>query len=315
MTERTSRRFKKALVTGGAGFIGSRIVRRLLDRGIEVSVIDDLSMGRIENVPQGVEFLKASILDVSALRRAVAGADVVFHNAARVSIRDSFDSVYHDAETNVMGTVMVLKTAGRAGIKKFIYASSMAVYSDREPKPLKEEAMLEPLSPYGTGKLAGEFYTVQMGRHYGFDTVALRYFNTFGPGQTFTPYVGVITIFINELLHGRRPVIFGSGEQSRDFVYVEDVAEANIRAMESSVSGCAINVGTGRPTTVNDVARLLIEKLSPGMEPEYGPPREGEPGDSFADTERIKEVLGFVPPPSLEERIDEVIEWNRVLMG
>ncbi len=306
--------FKKALVTGGAGFIGSHIVKRLLARGMEVKVLDDLSMGKSVNVPAEAEFLNGSILDDMVVESALKGVDVVFHNAARVSIRGSFSGICDDATVNVLGTVKLLDAAGRAGIKKFIYASSMAVYGNDAEKPLKEDSPLEPISPYGAGKLAGEFYTQQMGAHYGFDTVVLRYFNTFGPGQTFTPYVGVITIFITELLQGRRPVIFGSGEQSRDFVHVEDVAEANIRAMDRDISGCAINVGTGRPTTVNEVARLLIERISPGIEPEYAAAQDGEPADSFADTTRLKELLGFVPSATLGERLDEVIEWNRCLL-
>lgn len=308
-------KFRYALVTGGAGFIGSFIVEKLLERGLKVNVIDDLSMGRIENLPDDVQFFRGSILDTTLLKDALEGVDVVFHNAAKVSIRNSFENVYKDTQINVLGTVRLLDVAGRMGIKKFIYASSMAVYSGGNPKPLKESSLLEPLSPYGIGKLAGERYVFRMSEYYGFDAVCLRYFNTFGPRQTVSPYVGVITIFTTNLLRGIPPVIFGDGNQIRDFIFVEDVAEANIHAMEKEVSGCAINVATGIGTTVNQIANLLIERISPRTRPVYAPHQQGEPRDSFADISLLKGILGFKPRWSLEDKIDTVIEWNRKLLN
>ncbi|OGP13535.1 MAG: hypothetical protein A2052_00955 [Deltaproteobacteria bacterium GWA2_54_12] len=303
-----SQRYKKALVTGGAGFIGSHIAKRLKALGLEVAIIDDLSMGKAANVPEGVEFHKASILDRNGLKKALNGVDIVFHNAARVSIRNSFDDIYGDTETNVLGTVNVLREAGKAGIKKFIFASSMAVYGDRVRLPVTEEGVLEPISPYGSGKLAAESYVRQLSRYYGFESVILRYFNTYGPGQTLTPYVGVITIFINSLLQGRPPLVFGTGEQVRDFVYVGDVAEANILAMTRPLDGMVINVGTGRGTSVNDIATLLLNKLGAGLEPVRAPLPLGEPKDSVADITRARRLLGYDPSTSLEHAIGEVIE-------
>lgn len=302
------RQYKKALVTGGAGFIGSHIARRLKALGIEVAIIDDLSMGKAANLPDGVEFHKASILDRKGLKKALNGVDIVFHNAARVSIRNSFDDIFGDTETNVLGTVNVLREAGKAGIKKFIFASSMAVYGDRARLPVTEEGALEPISPYGAGKLAAEMYVRQLSRYYGFESVILRYFNTYGPGQTLTPYVGVITIFINSLLQGRPPLVFGTGEQVRDFVYVGDVAEANILAMKRQLDGVTINVGTGRGTSVNDIATLLLNKLAASLEPMRAPLPLGEPKDSVADITRARRLLGFDPRTSLEQAIGEVIE-------
>lgn len=300
--------YKKALVTGGAGFIGSHIAKRLVTAGIEVAVIDDLSMGKRENLPEGVEFFHGSILDRNVLRQSLSGVDVVLHNAARVSIRNSFDDIYGDTETNVLGTVNVLREAGKAGIKKFIFASSMAVYGGRARLPVAEEGPLEPISPYGAGKLAGEMYVRQLSRYYGFESIVLRYFNTYGPGQTLTPYVGVITIFINNLMQNRPPLIFGTGEQVRDFVYVGDVAEANMLAMARPINGAVINVGTGKGTSVNEIAGLLLNKMWLGLEPVYASLPLGEPKDSVADITRARRLLGFDPQTRLEHAICAVVE-------
>lgn len=302
---------KKALVTGGAGFIGSHIVRRLLDLGTEVSVIDDFSMGRPENLSDSVQFFKGDILDQALVRKALSGVEVVFHNAARVSIRNSFDAVSEDTETNVLGTVNLLKESGRAGIKKFIYASSMAVYGENGTAILDEDSPKNPASPYGVGKLAGEMYTRRISAYYGFQNAVLRYFNTFGPRQTLTPYVGVITIFIKNLLSGRAPVIYGDGSQVRDFIFADEVAEANILAMRSAKDDCTVNVGTGRGTSVAEVAKMLIERIDPRMEPEFATLPKGEPKDSVAEVSRAKELLGFEAKSTLQEKIDSVIEWNR----
>lgn len=305
------RRFKKALVTGGAGFIGSHIAGRLRLAGMEVAVIDDLSMGKRENVPDGVEFHQASILDRKALAAALDGVDVVFHNAAKVSIRNSFDDIYGDTETNVLGTVNVLREGGKAGIRKFIFASSMAVYGERAPLPVQEDGLLEPISPYGAGKLAAESYVRQMSGYYGFESVVLRYFNTYGPGQTCTPYVGVITIFIDSLLQGRPPMVFGTGEQVRDFVYVGDVAQANLLAMERAPDKAVLNIGTGTGTSVNRIAGLLLEKLGADLEPVKAPLPLGEPKDSIADISKARRLLGFDPSTRMEYALGEVIESVR----
>ena len=307
--------FRKALVTGGAGFIGSHLAERLCAEGVETTVLDDLSVGRRENVPRGARFVEGSILDDRAVDDALDGVEVVFHNAARVSIRNSFDDVMSDTETNVLGTVNLLRRSGRAVIKRFIYASSMAVYGTDAALPLKESSVLEPISPYGTGKLAGELYGRQLGAFYGFDACALRYFNTFGPRQTFTPYVGVITIFTQRLLAGKPAVIFGTGDQVRDFVHVSDIVEANMRAARQMAHGSVVNVGTGKGRSVGEIATMLREKIYPSCMPVYADPPDGEPGSSIADTEQIKRQLGFVPDVRLEDAIDEVIEWNAATAG
>jgi len=303
-------KYERALVTGGAGFIGSHLVEELLREGLEVVVLDNLSVGRRDYVPEGAVFVEGSILDKKIAGKAMDGVDVVFHNAARVSIRDSVKNFAKDAETNVLGTVKVLECALSHNIKKFVYASSMAVYGDVDKLPIKEDIQTKPTSPYGVSKLSGEYYCMLLGGG-NLDVTVLRYFNTYGVRQTLTPYVGVVTIFINKILSGETPVIFGSGEQIRDFVHVKDVARANVLAMEKSASNQVFNIGSGMGRTINEVAKILAEKINPGAEFINGPQQHGEPSNSIADISRAKKVLGFDPVENIEDRIHEVIEWNR----
>lgn len=297
---------RRALVTGGAGFIGSHIAERLVQAGIETFVLDDLSLGRRENVPAGAELRVADVRDPEALALAMRGADVVFHEAARVSIRSSFDRFADDAAVNVMGTVNVLRVMAAEKVRRLVYASSMAVYGPH-PMPQTEEGPLEPLSPYGVGKLASEKYALLMAGHAGLECVVLRYFNTYGPRQTFTPYVGVITIFVNRLLRGEAPVIFGDGRQVRDYIHVADIAEANLRAMTWPGTSGVFNIGTGIGTSVNEVARLLGLKMGSSLAPVHVPPVPGEPADSVAGTVRAERELGFRARLRLEDRIGDVI--------
>jgi UDP-glucose 4-epimerase len=303
--------FKRALVTGGAGFIGSHLVERLLDEGLQVVVLDDLSMGKREYVPKAAGFVQGDVRDPAAVSAAMAGADVVFHLAARVSIRASVSGFYEDADTNLMGTLNVLQACASHNVQKFIYASSMAVYADAPaPVPLREGYKTTPISPYGVAKLASERYAMLVAAGSGFDAVALRYFNTYGPRQTFTPYVGVITIFIRRLLHGEAPLIFGDGEQCRDFVYVGDIVDATLRAMTHNVRGEVFNVGSGCGTTVNQVASMLCARLNPDVAPEHVAAHPGELRNSIADIGKARQLLGYEPRSRLEDRIDEVIVWN-----
>jgi UDP-glucose 4-epimerase len=304
--------YKRALVTGGAGFIGSHITEKLLARGIEVVVLDDLSVGKKENIPTNAEFIEGNVCDPEIVRRALAGVDVVFHEAARVSIRDSFRGFVEDARANVMGTVNILKCMEGSGVKKFIYASSMAAYGDAKYLPIDEGHPLEPTSPYGVSKLASEKYIHCFCQYAGIDSVILRYFNTYGPKQTFSPYVGVITIFIQKLLRDENLPIFGDGNQVRDFINVDDVAEANVLAMEYNGSHQIFNIGTGVGTTVNSLAEILKEIMEKPIEINYLPLQPGEPSSSVADVSLAKKELGFIARLSLLEKLPEVIEWNRL---
>ncbi len=304
--------YEKALVTGGAGFIGSHLVERLLRDGLQVTVLDNLSTGKRTNLPPEADLILGDVRDLAIVTAVVSGVDVVFHLAARVSIRASVEHFWEDAETNLVGTLNVLRACVSRKAKKLVYASSMAVYADApQPVPVSEEYATAPMSPYGVSKLASERYAMLVAAQSGFDVVALRYFNTYGPRQTFTPYVGVITIFIQRLLRGEPPVIFGDGEQCRDFVHVGDVVDASVRAMTSNVSGEVLNVGSGQGTSVNRIAALLCERLAPETVPQHIAAHPGELRNSIANIEKARRLLGYEPQGRLEDRIDEIIAWNR----
>jgi UDP-glucose 4-epimerase len=302
--------YRRALVTGGAGFIGSHIVEKLLQRGIETIVLDDLSVGKPENLPEGAELITGDVCDRSMVQKTLSGVDVVFHQAARVSIRDSFRGFVEDAHTNVLGTVNLLKCVEGSGVKKFIYASSMAAYGDARHLPIDEKHPLEPTSPYGVSKLASEKYILCFCKHLGIHPVILRYFNTYGPRQTHSPYVGVITIFIQKLFRNENLPIFGDGEQVRDFINVDDVATANLIAMDYRGPTQIFNVGTGVGTTINSLAQILKEMVGKSAEVNHLPPQPGEPSSSIADVSLAKSELGFQARWSLQEKLAEVIEWN-----
>ena len=303
---------QKVLVTGGAGFIGSHIVEALLQQGLEVRVIDNLSTGKAENVPPEAVLIKGDILDEDAIAEAMEGVQGVIHLAARVAIRDSVANFHEDAETNLLGTLKLLQQCGTRKIERFLFASSMAVYADSaKPQPISEEYLLEPISPYGISKLAAEKYVHLLAKSYGMKANCLRFFNVYGPRQAFSTYVGVITIFIEGLLRGQPPTIFGDGEQQRDFVHVGDITRASIMAFESDITGETFNVGTGQGTSVNEIAQALIQKLAPELEAVHEAAQAGEIRNSIADISTIRKALGFQPQGSLLHRIDEVIAWKQ----
>lgn len=306
--------FKTALVTGGAGFIGSNIVRGLLGRGLCVVVVDDLSTGKRENVPEAATFIESDVLDGNRLHQIMVDCEieVVFHEAAHVSIRNSFHELVRDTKTNVLGTVSMLNSCRETAVRKVIFASSMAVYADStKPEAVAEDYPARPISAYGISKLTGEKYCLLVAQQMGISCVVLRYFNTYGIGQAFTPYVGVITIFIHKLLRGETIDIFGDGEQRRDFIHVTDVTQASIQAMETNLDTEIINVGTGTGTSVNELASMLISKISPGIVPNYVKKRPEEHRNSIAEIAKAKRILSFTPKECLEERIDEVIDYYR----
>ena len=304
-------RYKKALVTGGAGFIGSHLVRALLERGLEVIVLDDLSMGRRENVPAEAAFIEADVLDSERLRKALLGVDIVFHLAARVTVRASMERFVDDAHTNVMGTLSVFQACRGSSVGKIILASSMAVYADTaRPVPIPETYATEPISPYGISKLASEKYLHCVCNTAGIESASLRLFNTYGSGQTLTPYVGVMTIFINRLLAGEPPIIFGDGEQCRDFVYVGDIVAGFLLAMDTVTHGQAFNIGSGRGMTINILANLLCQHINPRLAPVHQEAQAGELRNSIADITRARMALGYQPQGQLEKQLDDIIAWN-----
>jgi UDP-glucose 4-epimerase len=276
-------------------------------------VIDDLSVGKRENVPAQCEFIQGNVLDINAVEKAMDGVTHVLHDAARVTIRGSVDQFYEDAETNLMGTLQLLKAAGKKKVQRFIYASSMAVYSDsEEPVPISETYLQIPASPYGIAKLAAERYVLLTGSELGMQPVVLRYFNTFGTRQTYTPYVGVITIFITRLLKQQDITVFGDGEQRRDFVHVHDIVQANLQALKNdSAIGETFNIGTGKGTSVNELAKLLSSMLHSGARINHEPARTEELRYSIANVSKAKSLLNYSPQTNFAAQIPEVVEHIR----
>jgi nucleoside-diphosphate-sugar epimerase len=308
----------RVLVTGGAGFIGHHLAHALLRRGIEVTVLDDLSMGSRSNVPGGARFVQGDVRDPAAVTLAMQGADAVLHEAAIVSIRASVEGFVRDADVNLLGTLNVLQCMAGSGVRRALFASSMAVYADSPaPVPLREDVAPGPVSPYGIAKLAAEQYWLMMCRHAGIAGTVLRYFNTYGPNQTPTPYVGVITIFITKLLRGEAPVVFGDGEQRRDFVHVDDIVAANLAVLDApaaAVAGRTFNVGTGNATSVNDIAGALTALLAPGLDARHAAPQEGEMRNAIADSGALRAATGWAPSRP-HVAFEDVVAWWRARPG
>ena len=311
------------VVTGGAGFIGSHLVTGLVGRGDRVRVVDDLSSGRIENLaglsvgPVGsgaaVELLRGDVLDGALLREAMRGAQGAFHEAAQVSVPASVRDPVASYRVNVMGTLSVLEAARAQGVDKVVFAASSAAYGDDPALPKDEGMTPQPLSPYASGKLAGETLLSVWGLIYGLQTASLRYFNVFGPRQAdHSPYTGVIALFARAVLERRAPTIFGDGEQSRDFVFVEDVVRANLLAMERKLPpGTVLNVGTGQRTTINELYRMLAECAGFSGQPAHAEPRAGDVRHSLASIERARTSLGFMPQTKLIDGLQRTLDWYR----
>ena len=302
------------LVTGGAGFIGSNTVDELIRRGHDVVVLDDLSTGTAENlakVKTKIEFLKYSITDAAKLREACRGVDFVIHLAARTSVPQSMTDPGDTNRVNVDGTLNVLMAARDAKVKRVVFAGSTAVYGDTPILPTNENTPPTPISPYGASKLAAETYGQVFGRSYGLEFVSLRYFNVFGPRQDpSSPYSGVLSRFHAALLGGTQPIVFGDGGQSRDFVYVGNVVEANLLACEAKdAPGLVINIGTGTRQTLNQTLASLEKITGRPANARYAPPRDGDIRDSQADITRARKVLGYNPRIGFEEGLKSTWDW------
>ena len=309
-------RLKKVLVTGGCGFIGSHLTERLGRAGFSTVVLDDLSSGLEQNVGEGAKFVRGSVTDREAVTSVLAGVDAVFHLAARVSVRASLEEFRRDAEVNVMGTVNVLDCARRAGVGRFIYASSAAVYGQGEPgRASSEDSPTRPATPYGISKLAGEMYVRTICALSDLEYQVLRFFNVYGPGQRMSPYSGVITVFTGEALAGRAPTVFGDGEQVRDFIHVGDVVAAALLALESAKHGLTVNIATGRPCSVNELSRMITGAVGLEAEPVHSEAVPGETRYSLGDTRLATDELGFEAEGVLERMIADVIEWIRGRAG
>lgn len=310
---------RHALVVGGAGFIGSHLVAGLLERGDRVRVLDDFSSGKTANldaVVDRVEVLVGDAADPVLVARAVADVDVVFHEAAIASVQRSVDQPLASHRANLDSTIQLLTAAVRARVGRFVFAASSAAYGNDPSLPKTETMLPDPPSPYAAQKLAAEHYLAAFAQSFGLHTVALRYFNVYGPRQDpSSPYSGVISRFTATLLEGQRPVIFGDGEQTRDFVFVEDVVRANLLAAERDVrKGAVVNVATGRQVTVNrlfESVRAAVGGAALRIEPERKPARAGEVRHSVADVARAREWLGFASRIALEDGISRTVESVR----
>ena len=301
------------LVTGGAGFIGSNLVEFLVKDGHEVTVLDDLSSGYRENLLQGecgekIRFLQGDVRDEGLLREATRNQEAVFHLAASVGNKRSIEHPLLDADINVMGTLKVLEAARFSGCRKVVFSSSAGIFGELKTLPIEENHPVEPDSPYGCTKLCAEKLCLAYAKLYDLEAVALRYFNVYGPRQRFDAYGNVIPIFVFQILRGEPISIFGDGEQTRDFVHVRDVVQANVKAALSRGGSGAFNIASGTRITINALVELLREA---GLRPQVrmAPPRPGDVRHSLADLTRARTSLGYEPSVGLAEGLREYVAW------
>jgi len=305
------------LVTGGAGFIGSCLVRRLLEQGERVRVLDNLSTGResnLEEVRADIDFRNGDVCDPRIAEEAVQGVHFVFHEAAIPSVPRSVDQPLESHAANATGTLVLLRSARDAGVRRLVYASSSSVYGANEELPKRESLRPEPLSPYAVSKLAGEQYCMVFHHLYGLETVALRYFNVFGPRQDpSSQYSGVVSRFLEAIASGEAPVIYGDGEQTRDFTYVENVADINLAACQNpAAAGRVYNVGCGARTSLNELWSLMARAAGSSLEPVYQAKRAGDVPHSQADISLATAEIGYQPRVSLREGIERSLEFYGV---
>ena len=301
------------LVTGGAGFVGAALVRRLMAAGARVTVLDDLFTGRRENIPEGVAFVEGSVCDAALVERIVAAHPLVIHAAAR-NIVVSTRNPREDYETNIGGTLNVLLAARAARVRRVVYTSSTSVYGNPRYLPINEDDHLSLLTPYAVSKLAGEHYCIAFYESYELPTAAVRYSNVFGPGQDpGNPYCGVVAKFIEALFANRAPVVHGDGNQTRDFTYIDDAVEATLLALTSERAlGEVFNVGTGVETTVNQLAATLIRLTGVAQQPEHSNRRDVDNiRRRVVNIEKTRRTLRWVPEVTLEDGLRRTIDWQR----
>lgn len=306
----------KYLITGGAGFIGSNLARRLLDLGEDVVVLDDFSTGKeenLKNIKDRLEVVVGDVCEMGKVREAMEGIDYVFHHAAVVSVPRSVDDPVRTNQVNVNGTLNCLLAAKEVGAKRLVFAASSSAYGDSEELPKREDMKPHPLSPYGVSKLVGEMYCRVFSEVYGLPTVSLRYFNIFGPHQDpHSQYAAVVPIFITRLLEGESPVIFGDGEQSRDFTYIDNAVEANLLAIHSDrADGKTMNVACGARYTLNQLVDYLKDLTGSDIEPTYVEPRAGDIRHSMGDISEASRLLGYDPRVSFEDGLKRTVDWFR----
>ena len=304
-----------ALVTGGAGFIGSHIASALVASGARVRILDDLSTGHRENVEEiggDIDFVQGSVADEALLRRVLEGVELVFHEAAIPSVPRSVDNPRQTHTASVDGTFSLLVAAREKKVRRLIYAASSSAYGDQPTLPKSEEMSPDPLSPYAVAKLVGEYYARVFTRVYGLETFSLRYFNVFGPRQDpGSQYSGVVSLFISALSTNNRPVIYGDGEQSRDFTYIDNVVDANLKAASATGGlGQVINIANGERITLNQLLQELKDLTGRSeIEADYRESRIGDVRHSLADISRARQILGYEPLVGLRDGLRRTIDW------
>ena len=312
----------KYLVTGGAGFIGCNLTRFILDKGHDVVVLDNFATGKRENLTEvldRIELMEGDIRDRDTVDGAAAGCAAIFHEAALGSVPRSVDDPLTSHDVNVNGTVTVLEAARAAGIKRVIFAASSSAYGDQKESPKHEGMVPMPISPYAANKVSCEAYFQAYAVAFGMETLCLRYFNVFGPYQDPAgAYAAVIPAFVAHLLKGERPEVFGDGEQSRDFCYIDNVCEANWLAVEAPADACkgqALNIACNHRTTLNQILDQLRDLLGCDIQADYGPPRAGDVKHSLADVSLAKETIGYEPQIFFEEGLARAIDWYQANLG
>lgn len=305
-----------ALVTGGAGFIGNHVVRRLISEGLHVRVLDDFSTGfkhNLAEVADKIELIEGSITDMPTVERAVQGAEIVFHIAARASVPRSVKDPQSAHDINITGSLNMLVAARDAGVKRFVYSASSSAYGDTPTLPKVETMTPQPLSPYAVSKLAPEYYCRVFSHVYGLPTISLRYFNVFGPRQDpKSAYAAVIPAFVTRMVKGERPQVYGDGEQSRDFCFIDNVVEANWRASQAPhIAGEVVNIACGERTTLNEIVARINEHLGTKIEAEHLAPRAGDVRHSLAALDEAKRVIGYEPKIFFAEGLSRSIAWYR----
>lgn len=304
------------LVTGGAGFIGSHIAEALLDSGQSVRILDNLATGREGNLAAlkgRAEFIHGDLRNLDTVKAATQGIEVVFHQGALASVPRSILDPITTLETNINGTQNVLLAARDAGVRRVVYASSSSVYGNTPILPKREDMPTHPMSPYAVQKLSAELLCGVFTRIYGLETVALRYFNVFGPRQDpASEYAAVIPRFLTALIEGRRPIVFGDGEQTRDFTYIANVVQANLLAASApDAVGYAMNIGCGQQISLNSVLHIAGELLGVEVDPDYREPRPGDVRDSLADISLAQQLLGYKPSVSFRDGLAYLADWLR----
>jgi UDP-glucose 4-epimerase len=313
-------RFRRALVTGGAGFIGSHLVDALVAEGCNVVVLDDLSSGNlsnIEHVKNKITFYEGNIQDKKILMKAAKNCEVIFHQAAMVSVPKTVDNPVDSAFINDIGTLLVLDAGRKNKVKRIVFASSSAVYGDDPLIPKHESMQPKPMSPYAVQKLTGELYARIYYDLYGVETVCLRYFNVYGPRQDpSSPYSGVISIFMTKAISKKTPLIYGNGNQYRDFVFVKDVVKANLLAATAeNAAGQTFNIGTCKDISINTLWDMICLLSDSNIKPEYAPQRPGDIFESLASIEQAKSILEFRPDYSFEKGLEITFNWYKGSMN